>query len=65
MKKQYSKRNKKSTGKKVQEALGTVTVELPLPIAEILAGVEVEIEELAGRAGMLIIEYAMASEVDK
>ena len=64
MKKQYNKRNKKSTGKKDQEALETVTVELPLPIAEILAGVEVEIEELAGRAGMLIIEYAMASEVD-
>ena len=65
MKKQYNKRNKKSTGKKDQEALETVTVELPLPIAEILAGVEVEIEELAGRAGMLIIEYAMASEVDR
>ncbi len=36
----------------------------PLPIAEILAGVKVEIEELAAKAGMLIIQYAMASEVD-
>ena len=27
--------------------MGTVTVKLPLSIAEILAGVEVEIEELA------------------
>ncbi len=65
MKKQYSKRNKKSTGKKDQAVKEMVTVELPLPIAEILAGVQVEIEQLAGRAGMFIIEYAMASEVDR
>jgi hypothetical protein len=44
MKKQYSKRDKKSTGKKEQAVKETVTVELPLPIAEILAGVQVEIE---------------------
>ena len=32
-----------------------VTVKLPLSIAEILAGVEVEIEELAGRAGIPLL----------
>ncbi len=36
MRKQYSKRNKKSTAKKDQAVKETVTVELPLPIAEIL-----------------------------
>ncbi|MBE0448588.1 MAG: hypothetical protein IBX64_10915 [Actinobacteria bacterium] len=65
MKKQYNKRNKKSTGKKDQAVKEMVTVELPLPIAEILAGVQADIEELAGRAGMLIMMSAMASEVDK
>ena len=35
--------------------MGMVTVKLPLSIAEILAGVEVEIEELAGRAGIPLL----------
>lgn len=66
MKKQYRKRDGKATGKSGKCIFKeSVMVELPLPVAEILSGVEVAIEELAGEIGLLLIEHTMAAEVER
>ncbi len=42
-----------------------VTVQLSLPIAEILAGVHGAVEEMAGEAGLLIMQSLIEEEVEQ
>ena len=42
-----------------------VTVQLSLPIAEILAGVHGAVEEMAGEAGLLIMQSLVEEEVEQ
>ena len=42
-----------------------VTVQLSLPIAEILAGVHGAVEEMAGEAGLLIMQSLIDEEVEQ
>lgn len=63
MKKRYRKRRGNTRGKAYTLCpTGKVKVELPLPVAEILAGVEVAVEELATEAGLALMQAAMEAE---
>lgn len=43
---------------------GHVQVDLPVSVAEIIAGVSDDIEQLSGQAGLLIMQAVMAAEVE-
>lgn len=70
MRRTYRKSRKESRGRRVHivdrtEALsGRVTVELPVSLAEVVAGVSDEIERLAGKAGLLLMDAVLKAEVD-
>lgn len=70
MKRTYRKSRKESRSRRVRvvdraEALsGRVTVELPVSLAEVVAGVSKEIERLAGEAGLLLMDAVLKAEVD-
>jgi len=42
-----------------------VSVQLPLPLAEVLAATETAVEQLAGEAGLLLMQAAMEAEVER
>ena len=48
---------------KSQVLSGRVSIELPLSVAQIIEGVSHEAEQLAGEAGLLIMQAVMAAEV--
>ena len=66
----YRKRSKKASPKssgfvdKADVLADRVHVELPVSLAEIIAGVSDEIERLSGEAGLLIMQAVMKGEVD-
>ncbi len=70
MRRRYRKSRKESRNRNVAivdraEALsGRVAVELPISLAEVVAGVSKEIERLAGEAGLLLMDAVLKAEVD-
>jgi putative transposase len=46
-------------------AAGNVTVELPVALADVIEGVSAEVEQLAGQAGLLIMQAVMEAEVEQ
>ena len=69
MKKKYIKKTRRSRRKKPEELKGKIlgkdeaAVQLSLPIAEIVAGVEDSVEALAVQAGLLIMRSLIDDEV--
>jgi len=65
MKKEYRTMQRKSNGKVREMSEGQVTIELPLPIAEIMMGVPQAIEEMSHEVGLMIMSAVMESECEK
>jgi transposase-like protein len=70
----YAKKTRRSRRKQAEPtgevreldtAKGSVTMQLPLPLAEILAGVHGAVEEVAGQAGLLIMQALIEDEVER
>ncbi len=74
MNRAYRRRNRRTSRRCATEiqvferpewAAGNVTVELPVRLAEAVEGVTAEVEQLAGQAGVLIMQAVMAAEVER
>ena len=57
------KRIAQKSNKKLQEMTGRMEVNLMLPIAEVLTATQWQIEQLAGAAGMKIIQQIIQDDV--
>lgn len=64
MKKRYRKMQKKANGKVREMGEGSVLLELPLPVAEIIETLPEVIRELAQQTGLLLMSAAMDSECE-
>jgi len=64
MRTSYRRMERKATGKIREIQEGKVTLELPLPMAEVLAGATEAVESLMGEAGRMLILAAMTSEAE-
>jgi transposase-like protein len=62
MKKEYRTMGKKSNGKIREVTEGSVTLELPLPIAEIMMGLPHAIEQMSREVGLALMDAAMMGE---
>ena len=56
------KRIAQKSNRKLQEIMGRMEVNLMLPIAEILVATQWHIEQLAGAAGMKIIQHIIEDD---
>jgi putative transposase len=65
MKKEYRKMERNAKGKIREIQGGRVTVEIPLPIADVLIGVTESVEELAREVGLMVISATMESEAEQ
>ena len=65
MKKEYRTMGKKSNGKIREISEATVTLELPLPIAEIMLGMPQAIEQMSREVGLTLMTAAMQAEGQK
>ncbi len=69
MSQKYRKRTRRSTRKRTRQPEGQVlgideaSVQLSLPIAEILAGAHDAVEAVAGQAGLLVMQAIINQEV--
>ena len=64
MSKSYRRMERKATGKIREIQGGKVTLEMPLPMAEVLEGATEAVETLMGEAGRMLILAAMMSEAE-
>lgn len=68
MAREYRRDGVRASGPRVVEKSqvlgGRVSIELPLSVAEIIEGVSQEAEQLAGEAGLLIMQAVMDAEVE-
>jgi transposase-like protein len=65
MKKEYRKMVRKANGKIREVREGQITIEVPLPIAEVLAGTNGIIEELGREIGLMVISAVIDSEAER
>lgn len=65
MGKRYRKMTKKANGKIREINDGQVVLELPLPIAEVLAGIPQAVEELSHEVGLMLVMSVIKSECEK
>lgn len=65
MKKEYRTMGRKSNGKVREIVDGQVTIELPLPIAEIMLGVPQAIEKMSREVGLMLMSAVMETEGQK
>jgi transposase-like protein len=65
MGKRYRKMTKKSNGKIREIKDERVVLELPLPIADVLAGIPHAVEELSYEAGLMLVMAVIKSECEK
>ncbi len=69
MRQKYRKKTRRSSRKRIREPEGEVlgidqaSVQLSLPIAEILAGAHDAVEAVAGQAGLLVMQAIIDQEV--
>lgn len=62
MKKEYRKMARKANGKIREIREGQVTIEVPLPIAEVLMGTTEVVEEIGREIGLMVISAVIESE---
>lgn len=65
MKKEYRKMARKANGKIREVREGHVTIEVPLPIAEVLSGTTGIVEELSREVGLMVISAVIESEAEE
>jgi hypothetical protein len=65
MKRGYRKMERKANGKIREIREGQVTIEVPLPIAEVLSGTTGIIEELGREIGLMVISAVIESEAEQ
>ena len=65
MKKEYRKMVRKANGKIREIRDGRVTIEVPLPIAEVLMGTTEAVEEIGREVGLMIISAVIESEAER
>jgi len=65
MVKRYRKMSKKANGKIREIRDEQVVLELPLPIAEVLAGIPEAVEELSHEVGLMLVMSVIKSECEK
>jgi transposase-like protein len=65
MEKRYRKMSRKANGKVREIGNGTVVLELPLPVAEVLSGIPEAVERISRDVGMMLIGAAMESECER
>lgn len=65
MVKRYRKMAKKANGKIREVRDGQVILELPLPIADVLAGIHEVVEGLSQEVGLMLIGAVIESECEK
>ena len=65
MKKEYRKMARKANGKIREVKEGQVTIEVPLPMAEVLAGTTGIVEELGREIGLMVISAVIESEAEE
>lgn len=65
MKKEYRKMVRKANGKIREIRDGQVTIEIPLPIAEVLMGTTEAVEEIGREVGLMIISAVIESEAER
>lgn len=65
MRKRYRKMQRKANGKIREIRDGQITLELPLPIAEVLTGIPEVVEELSQEVGLMLISAVIGSECEK
>jgi transposase-like protein len=65
MKREYRKMARKANGKIREIREGQVTIEVPLPIAEVLSGTTGIVEELSREIGLVVISAVIESEVEQ
>lgn len=65
MEKRYRKMQRKANGKIREIRDGQITLELPLPIAQVLTGVPEIVEELSQEVGLMLISAVIESECEK
>ena len=65
MKREYRKMARKANGKIREIREGQVTIEVPLPIAEVLSGTTGIVEELGREIGLMVISAVIESEAEQ
>ncbi len=65
MKKEYRTMGRKANGKIREVRDGQITIELPLPIAEIMLGVPQAIEKMSREVGLMLMSAVMETEGQK
>jgi hypothetical protein len=65
MKRKYRKMARKANGKIRAIREGQVTIEVPLPIAEVLSGTTGIVEELGREIGLMVISAVIESEAEQ
>lgn len=65
MGKAYRTMRKNAKGKVREVGEGSITMELPLPIAEVMMGMTGVVEELSREAGLLLISAVLSSECER
>ncbi len=65
MEKRYRKMQRKANGKIREIGEGQITLELPLPIAQVLSGIPEVVEELSQEVGLMLISAVIESECEK
>src|SRR4030066_1589115 len=65
MKRGYRKMERKANGKIREIREGQVTIEVPLPIAEVLSGTTGIVEELGREIGLMVISAVIESEAEQ
>jgi len=65
MEKRYRKMQRKANGKVREIREGQITLELPLPIAQVLSGIPDVVEELSQEVGLMLISAVIESECEK
>ena len=65
MKKEYRKMARKVNGKIREIKEGQVTIEVPLPIAEVLMGTTEVIEEIGRKIGLMVLSAVIESEAEQ
>lgn len=65
MEKRYRKMQRKANGKVREIREGQITLELPLPIAQVLTGIPDVVEELSQEVGLMLISAVIESECEK
>ena len=65
MEKRYRKMQRKANGKIREIRDGQITLELPLPIAQVLTGIPEVVEEISQEVGLMLISAVIESECEK